>query len=176
MAGTAPLARRISGAAFAGVMLVAAGLVFYLEWLLGSPTSAFTALLGIGVLALVFALVAYVLQAMVQQPILARATSWGFLAMGFTVLFVTVGLYPDEAYSSTARLEYALLFLALLAISLLGIYWRSGALAQEAQRGEARARWQAQPPTSAFDYAAARPANVPPPNVADAPGAPPGPR
>jgi hypothetical protein len=173
VSGATP-ARRISGAVFAAILLVVAALLFYFVYLVVSPTSAFQALLWIGFLALVFALVAYLMESAVAQPLLARAVSWGFMGMGFTVLFVTIGLYPDSSVTTTNRIELAIGALVLLAIAVLGVYWRSGQLPAEAQRNESRAAWQARPTVSAFDYTTSRPADVPPPTTGTPPRPPSG--
>jgi hypothetical protein len=167
-------ARRISGTVFTAIMLIVAAVLFYLVYLLEAPTSPFWALLAIGALALVFALVAYLLEAAIAQPMLGRFISWAFLGMGFTVLFVTITLYPDATVSTTQRVYLVLGALALLAIAVLGFYWRSGVLPAEAARTVERQSWQARPTVSAFDHSTANAPAVPPPSSSGAPKAPPG--
>ncbi|HEV2316191.1 MAG TPA: hypothetical protein VGV89_01265 [Thermoplasmata archaeon] len=168
MTAAGGLARTLSGAAFLAIALAMGAILFLVIWLVVSPfeppAGPFLALMVIGVLSLVLAAGSYFAQAAVAQPLMARAASWGFLAMGFTVLFVTDGLYPDGAIGLVTRLILAFVFLVFLAVAVGGIYWRSGQLAAEQRRTEARKEWAAQPPVSAFDYKAAHPANVPPPS------------
>jgi peptidoglycan/LPS O-acetylase OafA/YrhL len=173
MATGAPTVRRIAGAVFVAIMLVIAALVLFLIWFLEEPSSAFWALLAIGWVALVFALVAYLLESAVANPVVGRAASYGFSAMGFTVLAITIGIYPDAAVPTLWRIELALVLLVALGIAALGFYWRSGSLAHDEAREVARAEWRAQPTVSAFDYAAAKAPSVPPPRSPGGPSSPP---
>ncbi len=163
MAASPTVARRLSGAVFIVVMLAIAAVLFYLVWFLDSGTP-FTALVAIGFLALVFGLVAYLLRAFVAEPVIGQVISWGFLGMGFVVLFATAGLYNDPSVAFVpTRIGLLLGTLVLFAVTVLGFYWRSGQLPAEAERKAERKEWQARPPASAFDYAAARPPQPPPP-------------
>ncbi len=163
MAGPAPVGRRISGVVLLAILLVAAALLLFLVWITVSPTSEFWALIGIGWIALLFALVAYLARSFTPDPVLARATSLGFAGMGFTVLAVTVALFPAESSVTTVlRIVLALLLLGALVIAVLGFYYGSGQRAQLALREEARETWRAQPTSSAFDYPAAHPPSPPP--------------
>ncbi len=165
--------RAIASWAFVAILLVAAALLFLLLWLLVAPTSAFWALIGIGWVALLFGLVAYLAQAFSRNPMVGRSTGFGFAAMGFTVLAVTAGLFPDSSVSSVTRVLLALAMLFALAIAVAGILWGSRNRENVANREEARAAWRAQPVTSAFDYTSARDANVPPPASPPRPPTPP---
>lgn len=166
-------ARRISGSVFVGVMLAIAAVLFYLVWFLESA-QPFVALVAIGALALLFGLVAYLLEALVARPVIGQAVSWGFLGMGFVILFGTAGLYNDPSVAFVpTRLGLLLGTLIALAVTVLGFYWRSGQVSAEDQRVSQRKEWQARPPVSAFDYPAARPPEVAPP-PASMPPTPPG--
>jgi hypothetical protein len=148
--------RAISGAVFVLILLVAAALIFLLIWLLVAPTSAFWALIGIGWVALLFGLVAYLAQAFSRNPMTGRATGIGFAAMGFTTLGVTAGLFPDPNVSSITRILLALAMLFALAIAVAGIMWGSRNRENVANRESSREAWRAQPAVSAFDYSSAR--------------------
>ncbi|MGI0054016.1 MAG: hypothetical protein ACREC5_00945 [Thermoplasmata archaeon] len=168
-------ARRISGAVFIVVMLAIAAVLFYLLWVLESPSSTFYALVGIGVLALVFGAVAYILEALVARPELGQAVSWGFLGMGFAVLFATAGFYPDgSVFFVPTRLGLILGTLAALAVVILGFYWRSGQIPAEEARIAERRPWQSRPAVSAFEYPTARPSEAAPPPSPPPPASPPG--
>jgi hypothetical protein len=173
MSAGSSIGRTVSGVLFGAVVVVLAAVLFFTIWLFESPSNPFNALLTIGTVALIFALVCYLLQALVSRPILARAASWGFLAMGFTVVFATVAIYPYASVGNLSRLYIGVAYLFVLAVALFGFYWRAGELHAESRRKEHRQDWVAQPSASAFDYTAARPANVPPPPSVNAPTAPP---
>lgn len=163
--------RWLSGSLFLIILLVAAALVFALVWVLVSPNgNEFNALLGIGFLALLFGLVAYLTESVLRDPAIGRAVSYGFSTMGFVIVFLTVGLLPSATTTTTDRLLLALLTVLMLAVAVLGYYWRSGALPQEAARLESRTAWQRTPVASAFEYSGARnPAVPPPPDPSDPP-------
>ena len=174
MATGGSLGRTISGMVFVAIVVVVSALIFVLIWLGASPSSAFYALIEIGIVALVFSLAAYLSQAVVTPSLVARAGTWAYLAMGFTVVFVTIGAYPDGSVSTTTRIYLAFPFLILFAIAVLGIWWRSGQRAAEQHRTEERKAWQSQPTASAFDYAAAQRPSVPPPSSSNPNAPPPG--
>lgn len=175
MMGSASTPGRIAGWAFVLILLVAAALLFLLVWLSVAPTSTFWALIGIGWLALLFALIAYLAQAFSRNPLVGRATGIGFAAMGFTVIGVTAGLFPDASVTSTTRILLALAMLVFLAIAVVGVSWGARNRASVAQREAARDGWRAQPPTSAFDYASAQHPSVPRPSSPSAPSSAPTP-
>ncbi|MHB8351290.1 MAG: hypothetical protein ACYDFT_01130 [Thermoplasmata archaeon] len=165
--------RQISGTVFIGVMLAIAAVLFYLAWFLESA-QPFVALVAIGALALLFGLVAYLLQAFVQRPMIGRAVSWGFLGMGFVILFATATLYDDSSIKFIpTRLALLLATLVALAVTVLGLYWRSGQIPAETERLAERKEWQTRPTVSAFDYVAARPPEAAAPPAA-VPPTPPG--
>jgi hypothetical protein len=164
MAASSSTGRQIAGWAFVVILLAIAALIFAVTWLVESPTSVFYALVAIGALALVMALAAYLMRAAVAKVVIAEATSWGFLGMGFTVLLVTIGLYPDSTVSTTTRIVYAIVVLIVLAIAVLGFYWGAGQRPAEAARLAERQEWRQQPTVSAFEYTTAHPPSVPPPS------------
>jgi hypothetical protein len=173
MAAASSLGRKVSAWLLTVILLVVAALLFYLTWLLASPSSVFDSLLEIGAEALLFALVAYLTRPLTTNPVIAQALSWGFLGMGFTVLFVTIGLYPDSTVSTISRVELAIGVLVVLVVAVLGFYWGAGQRPAEAARQEERQAWRQQPTVSAFDYTTARPPSVPPPPSSTPPPSPP---
>src|SRR4029077_9319319 len=124
------------GAILAGVFLVIAGLVFAAIYLL-VPSHAF-ALFGIGILALLLGVVCYLAQAVSRDPVVQRSLGWGFGAMGYAALFLTV-------LSSSPSLGAALLGLALLLMLLPGTlafaFWRAPSPAATERRSARRNDW-----------------------------------
>src|SRR5208282_3649933 len=93
--GASPPARQgWSAGLLAGLFLVAAALLFALIYITVPQNHEFTALLLIGVVALLFALVCYLAESASRDPAAQRSLAWGFLAMGFATLFLSVGLGP----------------------------------------------------------------------------------
>jgi hypothetical protein len=171
----------LTSVAIVAILVVVSILLFVTVYLVFPEHDHFTALLLIGILALAFALVAYLLQATSASPIGPRALAWGYLGMGFATLFITLAAAPDPDVGSVPRLIGLLVVVLLLAIALAFIGWRSRSVAAERHRSAAREEWTQHPPPSAFTYATAQaaPTVVPPgasegsaPNGSGRPGGP----
>jgi len=155
---------RISGVLLAAALGGVAALVLLLVYLLnaGNPTNA---LLADGVIALVFALVAYFARAITREPRAAQGASWGFAGLGFGLLFLTLLLSPSV--STLGRIVGLVLVLLALAVVLAGFGWRARGDALDRTRSVERASWDSRPPANALDYATA---TVPPAPPSTAPG------
>ena len=156
------------------MFLLVAALIFGGIFLLVSGPVHFAALLTIGFLSLVFAGLSYFAQALSRTPTAQRAAAWGFGAFGFSILFLTVGLfpsfYPNLGLLSLLVQFVLLIFLILLLIGAIGLaFWRSRGHAQDEQRQAARQEWSQSAPPSAFSYAAARDPSAGPPSADDVP-------
>lgn len=161
---------RIAGPVVAAILAVAAVIVFVGVYFLLPQNGHYLGLVIIGILALVFAAVAYLSQSLSRAGATPqRTTAWGFYAFGFALLLVTFAL-PAPAYNLALSWQVTGLVLTLVALagSIAGIGWRSRSLASEAPREAARAEWRARAPVSAFDYATAHapdaPTTSPPPS------------
>ncbi|MFI5415368.1 MAG: hypothetical protein ACHQ16_06885, partial [Candidatus Lutacidiplasmatales archaeon] len=116
----------------------------------------FYALIAIGVLSLVFALAAYLAQAVAPDPMMPRALAWGFAGLGFFLLLGTVVVNPTSILGFLAQLLLLIVVLLFLALTLVGGYWRYRSVALDKVRLERREGWQASAPRSALDYSAAQ--------------------
>jgi hypothetical protein len=151
-----------SAALLAGLFLVAAALLFTLIYITVPQNHEFTALLLIGVVALFFALACYLAESASRDPAAQRSLAWGFLAMGFATLFLSVGLGPTYNVESVPSMLFGLLLLViLLAVSIALIFWRARSLQQVAHQEVAREAWRSESPVSAFSYASAHSPSVP---------------
>ncbi|HZY71237.1 MAG TPA: hypothetical protein VFF67_09720 [Thermoplasmata archaeon] len=167
----------MAGPVAAVIFVVVAAIVFTIIYVVLPFDSHFFALLAIGVIAIVFGLVAYFLQALSADASVQRAVSWGFGAMGFATLFLAVLLPPtNSVLTFLGNLVLLLVFLVLLVGWLAGIGWRSRVRAGVVARQARRAEWDGRPAPNAFSYhtaggsappsAEARPpAGAPPPGA-----------
>lgn len=163
----------LSGVLIAGLMLAVAVLIFFGIYLSMPQNQHFYALLWIGVLGLVFGFATYFAQAFLRDPAPARFATFGFVGMGFTVLFLTVLIAPGNPFTLGSQLA-ALVVLILLLIAVVAFaMWRARELGREARRSERRQEWTASPPASALDYPAARAAAAPPAATPTSSGSPP---
>lgn len=152
----------LSGMLIASLMLAVAVLIFVGIYLGMPQNQHFYALLWIGVLGLVFGFASYFAQAFLRDPAPARFATFGFVGMGFTVLFLTVLIAPGNPFSLGSQLA-ALVVLILVLIAVVAFaMWRGRELGREARRSERRQEWVASPPPSALDYPAARASAAPP--------------
>ncbi len=167
MAGSSPPSRARSvsqwSAAILGILLaVAAGLIFAAIYIALPVPHHYWALVAIGILCLFFAFGSYLAEALSRRPIAQRALAWGFFAMGFAILIVTVALGP--MYGTLTVLGQLIgLFVVILAliVAVAVIGWRMRSEAATEERLARRAAWQASQPASALDYPAAHGPTVP---------------
>jgi peptidoglycan/LPS O-acetylase OafA/YrhL len=172
---TAPARRpaaRYGPWALLAVLVVAAAIVFALIYITNPQNDHFNGLLSIGTLALIFALVCYLAEAISVQPIVQRGLAWGFMAMGFATLILTEAVAPDPATNPLDRIWSLLLILILLAIVIAGIAWRGRAKSFEDRQ------WAGRPAPSAFQYSTAQAPRAsappaPPASVTPPPASPP---
>jgi FlaA1/EpsC-like NDP-sugar epimerase len=143
---------RIAGTLFVAILVVIAALIC-LGIYLALPSDHVSALLAIGVVALVFALVAYLARSLTRYPETPRALSWGFAGFGFAVLFLTVLL---GGFSSVDTVVYLILILVALAVMVGGVWWMGRSQAADRPREEARREWDSRPPESALSYSTAQ--------------------
>ncbi|MCI4317704.1 MAG: hypothetical protein L3J96_04130 [Thermoplasmata archaeon] len=139
------------------ILLAVAVLVFAGIYLVDADH--YGALLWIGTLCLFLALASYLLQSFSRNPLIQRSLGWGFLGMGFTLLFVTVGVSPSIA--TTWRIVGFVILLLLLAGAVAGVSWRMRSAAQEHSSETRRRDWGGRPAPNAFDYGAGQPASPP---------------
>ncbi|HXQ93629.1 MAG TPA: hypothetical protein VN864_00445 [Thermoplasmata archaeon] len=155
---TAPPHARSRGFAIAilGIFVVVAALLFLAIYLALPGNQHFYALVTIGILALVFALGAYLAQAILPDPLVARSLSWGFAGLGFFLLLGTLVTNPASTLGALSQIFALIVVLLFLAAALAGAYWRSWTVASTKARVEQRAVFQSQPPRSALDYSTAQ--------------------
>ena len=143
-------------------------------YLLFPANQHYGALLTIGVLSIVFAVASYLAESFSREPTAQRSLAWGFFGMGFTVLYLSVGLATVYSVSGVTALDALLGIIVItifLAIAVIGIVWRMRAVRATQNQMVARASWKQEPAPSAFSYGAANSPSVP--TVAPPPGSPP---
>ncbi|HTT16135.1 MAG TPA: hypothetical protein VMH49_02085 [Thermoplasmata archaeon] len=158
----------------AALFLVVAALVFAALYFASPQDHEWYALLGIGILALLFSLGSYLAEAASRAPTIQRSLAWGFFGMGFAVLLFTLGL--GHSYG-VLTVVWALLGLVVVVVALaltVGLMmWRVRAVARTQAREAPRESWRKEPSPSALDYAAANSPSVaaitPPPEPASPP-------
>ncbi len=144
------------------ILVVVAALIMVLVYTTVSGPYHVAALLWIGVIALLFALVAYIARSLRASFTTASLWSWGFAAFGFAVLFGTLGVNPHGTLSSADQILGLILTLVTLAIVVAGTGWQARAKAATAQRETERTAWASKPAVSALDYPAAAGPTSPP--------------
>ncbi len=164
----------------AAIFLVIAGLVFAALYFAYPNDGHWYALLGNGIIAVLFSLGSYLAEAASREPTIQRSLAWGFFGMGFAVLLLTVVLGPTYGVPSTVgSIEGLIVVLAALFITVGLMMWRVRALHATASREAPREAWRHEPAPSALNYAAATAPSVaavtPPPTRSDAPSSPPSP-
>ncbi|MCI4349606.1 MAG: hypothetical protein L3J93_05260 [Thermoplasmata archaeon] len=164
-----PIGGKVSGALLVVVLAVIVAILMSLVYVLNPSDQHVPALLEMGILSLVFALLAYFGRAFTHQPRFPQAISWGFTGLGFGLLLLTLGLAPSGTIEGLQRVGGFLVVLIALAVVLLFAVWGARGAASEASRGAERARWASQPAPNALNYAAA----APPATTATQPTAPP---
>jgi glucan phosphoethanolaminetransferase (alkaline phosphatase superfamily) len=151
-----------SAAVLAALLGVAAVLLFAAIYFALPAHNHYYALIGIGILALVFSVGSYFAEAFSQRPVAQRALAWGFMAMGFTVLLVSIALGPMFIQLALVAEFVALLVVVLaLIVAVAFIAWRTRALAATELRLRKREAWQASGSPSALDYPAAHAPSTP---------------
>jgi uncharacterized membrane protein YccC len=153
---------RLSGLVLTVLFLLIAAVLFFLVYVVTPQSQHFYGLLWIGILALIFAILCYLAEAFSRDPSAQRSLAWGFYGMGFTVLFLTIGLAPSYGISLGLWQLVGLLLTAIaLGISIALIAWRIRALGSTQARESVREQWRERPAPSAFSYAAANSPSVP---------------
>jgi hypothetical protein len=167
----APTGSKVAAWVVAAILLVVGVLLFYGIYLV--VTNHFYALLTIGIVAVVFALVAYLAESISRQPSVQRAAAWGFYGMGFAVLLLTIGLNPGTTLTAGWQITGLIIVLVLLAASIAGVGWRYRSTASEQSRQTERTTWESKSPPSAFSYTTGGPTNPPVPTPPPTGGSPP---
>ena len=161
-----------------GLFLVVAVLVFAGIYLSLPGSAHFFALIGIGILSLVFALGSYLMEAMSREPTAQRSLAWGFFGMGFAVLLLTIGLGPTYGVLGIVAAVWSLaIVVAVLVVAVGLIAWRGRAVRATENQQVSRAEWRQEPAPSAFSYSTANSPSVPstaPPPSPPAGNSPPG--
>jgi hypothetical protein len=144
---------KISGVAIALVLtaiVVLIGLAIYVTF----PTTGnhFWALVAIGILGIIVALLAVFVQAMSRDPAMARAASWGSYFFGVVVLFGAGLVAPDYIFTGNSadtgmtfvglRIVYFILVLFIVVAGLLVMRWRLYAKASDIRREANRSAWR----------------------------------
>lgn len=146
----------VAGAAAAAIFLVAIAVLFAAIYFVLPGEAHFYAFVGMGVLSLLFALGAYLAQAFTARPLVPGALGWGFLALGFGLLLVSIVLNPGNTITSIgAQLTALFVLLVAMAITAVLVGWRMWSKANERTRLAGRAQWESKPAVSAFDYGTA---------------------
>ena len=151
-----------SGALLTALFLALAVVVFLLLYLSFTTDQHYTALLLIGIVSLLFALGCYLAESLSRTPSYQRSLAWGFFGMGFSVLFLTVGLGPYYNITTTIEaLEGLVVLLIVIIVTVALIAWRVRAVRATENQQIPRAGWRNETPPSAFSYAAANSPSVP---------------
>ncbi|HLM71025.1 MAG TPA: hypothetical protein VK423_06565 [Thermoplasmata archaeon] len=168
-----PVQSKVGGMLLTALFLAIAVMVFVGLYLAFPQDQHYNALVLIGVISLILAVVSYLAESFSREPTAQRSLAWGFFGMGFSVLFLTVGLGPYYVSSITAADQlFGLIILAvLLAVSVALIVWRVRAVRATRNQMVSRGSWQREPAPSAFSYGAANSPSVP--IVAPPPASPP---
>ena len=146
----------------AAIFLVIAVLIFAALYLLYPASNHWYALIGIGVIALVFSLGSYLAEAASRGPTIQRSLAWGFFGMGFAVLLITTAIGPMYSVLSVAGALIGLVvILAALFVTVGLMMWRVRSVARTAAREQPREAWREEPPKSALSYSTATSPSVP---------------
>lgn len=165
-----PRAAGVASALITTILLVAAAILFIGIFLVFPGSGHAFALLLIGILGVIFAVIAYLLESVSREkePTYQRATAWAFYAFGFAVVLLTLGLNPTGYLTTLYQVLGLVITLVLLAGSIALISWRYRTVEEVPPEEKQRAQWRATPPTSALDYGTAKlpaaPATAPAPS------------
>jgi len=166
MTTTAPTARAPAAGwgawLLAAIFLLIAALIFATLYYAFPASNHWYALIGIGIIALVFSLGSYFAEAASREPTIQRSLAWGFFGMGFAVLLITVGIGPMYGIlTMVIALVGLVLVLAVLFITVGLMMWRVRAVQRTALREAPRESWRKEPTPSALSYSTATSASVP---------------
>jgi hypothetical protein len=145
-------------AALGLIFLAIAALIMILIYVSFPANDHVTALLGMGVVALVFALIAYFASSLSPTSLTGNLSWWGLAGLGFALIVLTLGFAPDADIGGFGNriLGFILTLLALAAV-VASAYWMRVSKAGVAKESQARAEWAAKPPANALDYPQAAP-------------------
>jgi MFS family permease len=158
----------------AAIFLVIAVLVFAALFFAFPAHGHWDALVGIGIVALIFSLGSYLAEAASREPTIQRSLAWGFFGMGFAVLLLTFAIAPMYGTLSTVDALISLVVvLFALGLSVGLMMWRVRSVARTAAREAPREAWRREPSPSALTYSTATSPSVaavtPPPPPKDPP-------
>ncbi|MCI4319201.1 MAG: hypothetical protein L3J87_03085 [Thermoplasmata archaeon] len=154
---------RLAPVVLAALLGFVAFLLFLGIYLAVPFVNHFYALVTIGVLALLFAIISYFTQALSADASLQRAFSWGFAAMGFALLFLAILLPLNTGITFLGQLAALIVLMLLVIVWVVGISWGVRARGMMRQRTAQRESWASHPPPSAFSYGSSNaPAPTPP--------------
>jgi hypothetical protein len=171
-----PVRGTTSSLLLTALFLGLAVLLFVLIYISFPDNEHYLALLIIGILSVVFALCSYLAESLSREPATQRSLAWGFFGMGFTVLYLSVGLAPFygvNAVTATTAFVGIIVITVFLVIAVVGIVWRTRAVRATQNQMVSRTSWRQEPAPSAFSYGAANSPSVP--TVAPPPTSPPSP-
>jgi hypothetical protein len=155
---------RVGGWLLTGLFLVIAVVVFFAVYLAfpGPSGTHYDALLIIGILAVVLAVVSYLAESFSRDPTAQRSLAWAFFGMGFATLFLAVGLGPSYGITTFLQAVEGLIVVAVFfAIAVALIVWRIRSVQATQTEMRSRDAWKHEPTPSAFSYAAANSPSVP---------------
>jgi hypothetical protein len=157
-----PPRQGISALLLALIFFAVAALLFFAIYVSLPADAHFGALILIGSLALVFALLCYIFEFASRDPAAQRSLSYGFAGMGFATLFLSIGLGPSYGVESTGNMLLGLIVMFIvLGITVALVMWRVRAVAADAPREAARQAWRQEQPVSAFSYTTANSPGAP---------------
>ncbi len=107
--------QKVIGLAAAGVVVIISALVFYLSYIeLSNRQEAFVVM---GVLAILFAIVSYLMHAVIAQAKVVSGFVWAYYAFGFASMIYGTAIVRFNVL-------YVILVLLFALVSLAFIYWR----------------------------------------------------
>ena len=143
---------RIAGTLFVAILVLIAALVFAGIYF-ALPSDHVAALLSIGVVSLVFALVADPGPVGDPKP---RHAARARLGVRGARLRGTLRDHPRPGFSVTTEIIALILVLLALAVMVAGVWWMGRSQSADAPRMEARRDWDSRPPQSALSYSTAQ--------------------
>jgi hypothetical protein len=176
MSGTtgSPRAGRIPTLAAMGSLFAVAILTFVIVWLAFPGQNHYGALIDIGILALIYSLLTYLVRAFTVDPTPLQAAGWGLYGLGAAVLILAVVFDAPPGSNIVGQLIGVIVVLIVLFVGFLGAAWRGRTNASDRARAQGREAWRQQPVGSAFSYSTANPPAVGPPPAAGSPPTGPG--
>jgi hypothetical protein len=176
MSGTSgtPRAGRIPTIVAMGSIFGIAVITFVIAWLASPGQNHYGALILIGILALIYSLLTYLVRAFTIDPTPLQGAGWGFYGLGAAVLILAVVFDAPPGSSIIGQLLGVIVVLIVLFVGFLGAAWRSRTNASDRNRAQGREAWRQQPVSSAFSYGTANPPAVGTPPAAGSPPSGPG--